>query len=695
MASRIDAEHVVTRVQALENRMDQLEKTLQIILARIGTSTPSLRPTVTQAQELSPSRITSNVLKNGDYEYRPLDTSRNEFRVLALENSPKDEDPISCDLIHLSLDDNGMKSLAQDPSFTSRRMSRMISQFGALSYTWGSLDLQSSIILGGHLFKVTTNLEAALRQMRKNRRPAGRIVNSPIQSYWWIDALCINQKDNVERGQQVSCMTRIYKKAAAVHVWLGEERDDSAIAMDVIRQLGDIIQRAPGEPKFWYPNISNAQKELHRRALNAFFRRPWWERVWVRQEVALPRAGTFYCGDATVPFYKMYTASDVMNRLRERLGLNRTLHGEASQESALSADFEKSFSSDTPHPVLIFAVQQECSSGQKFISFKDALFNARFCKATDPRDKVFSVLGLTDPEVCGIAADYSLSLVATYKAALHSLITATKSVDVLSACQNPERLHGFPSWVPNLVDEWKARPFKLKSHHSVASYKEADCVFTEGSDVLHLKGEFFDTVETLSDCSPQRNDTVEQLDALYLEWKSIVAQLLPRPDSDPYSGFMPEDRHYVRTSLLGICEDRSWIYFLSIGEDEGRQLRYSEDNKLLDDDAPALDDIQNIRMARSLLLPDDLKVVTSKYLPVHTYLRKYGVGRRLCVSAKGVIGLVPQDTQIGDSIVVFHGGNFPYIIRKCGEQYVLVGEACKFPSCFVLSVTATLQAVRF
>jgi hypothetical protein len=41
--------------------------------------------------------------------------------------------------------------------------------------------------------------------------------------FFWIDAICINQKDSDERGQQVQFMAKIYNQAHRVIVWLGVE----------------------------------------------------------------------------------------------------------------------------------------------------------------------------------------------------------------------------------------------------------------------------------------------------------------------------------------------------------------------------------------------------------------------------------------------------------------------------------------
>lgn len=42
-------------------------------------------------------------------------------------------------------------------------------------------------------------------------------------AFIWIDAICINQSDQRERGEQILYMFTIYGKADEVMVWLGAE----------------------------------------------------------------------------------------------------------------------------------------------------------------------------------------------------------------------------------------------------------------------------------------------------------------------------------------------------------------------------------------------------------------------------------------------------------------------------------------
>ncbi len=84
----------------------------------------------------------------------------------------------------------------------------------ALSYTWGDPKHTSVILCQGRTLRVTQNLKDALWQLREShdtftkRGYARRKDNK--SPYFWIDAVCINQNDDVEKNHQVKLMREIY-----------------------------------------------------------------------------------------------------------------------------------------------------------------------------------------------------------------------------------------------------------------------------------------------------------------------------------------------------------------------------------------------------------------------------------------------------------------------------------------------------
>ena len=155
--------------------------------------------------------------------------------------------------------------------------------YKALSYTWGLEPERSSIkILANneaYSINIKPNLESALRQLR----------SQTSYQYFWVDALCINQKDSDEKGFQIPMMSDIYHKAEEVCIWLGPEGGDSNMAMDFIQdclRLDDVDQlgRLPRHSKSWA-------------ALLTLMRRPWFNRRWIVQELVRARKATVYCGE--------------------------------------------------------------------------------------------------------------------------------------------------------------------------------------------------------------------------------------------------------------------------------------------------------------------------------------------------------------------------------------------------------------
>ena len=124
------------------------------------------------------------------FTYSPL--SARQIRTLVLHPGC-DSDPLECTLEHVSISD--------------------FPPYKALSYTWGAGGKTHTITPHTSAeIAITTSLAAALVQLRQ--------VKDPI--VLWIDQICINQEDVLERNFQVPLMAEIYTNAKQVVVWLGE-----------------------------------------------------------------------------------------------------------------------------------------------------------------------------------------------------------------------------------------------------------------------------------------------------------------------------------------------------------------------------------------------------------------------------------------------------------------------------------------
>jgi len=211
--------------------------------------------------------------------YKPLDPAKSDIRLIEIL-SARNDGLVECKLSTVSLDKNP--------------------KFFALSYVWGKVETGVKINLEGRTITVTTNLEAALRQVAYH----WSVINPDrdVSSFrLWVDAICINQRDPYERASQVQFMRRIYRSAELVLSWLGP--DDRSIAFGTIKIIADQVRRcdADGPLEFFklewmrgYPNLCEHHatvKGLIKNVLWAAFSdlllASYWRRVWIFQEVAL------------------------------------------------------------------------------------------------------------------------------------------------------------------------------------------------------------------------------------------------------------------------------------------------------------------------------------------------------------------------------------------------------------------------
>lgn len=90
--------------------------------------------------------------------------------------------------------------------------------YEAISYVWGQTTSNTRgahgqtqrVMCGTQSIPISRNLSEALRYIRYSDR--SRMI--------WVDALCINQTDDKERGHQVTLMSKVYSTAKRVIIWL-------------------------------------------------------------------------------------------------------------------------------------------------------------------------------------------------------------------------------------------------------------------------------------------------------------------------------------------------------------------------------------------------------------------------------------------------------------------------------------------
>ncbi|KAK7936044.1 hypothetical protein PG985_001539 [Apiospora marii] len=176
-----------------------------------------------------------------------------------------------------------------------------------MSYAWGAPTLTRTITVDGAEMEVTENLHALLTELRRSDwiRRGARV---------WIDAICINQQDDDEKGHQVGMMRKIYEMSWQVVVWLGPATEHTPTAFGAISWLSKEMRTETRLAEFWTRNKLNYAvvtpismdtypmfpwRDEVFLALRSFFAQNYWHRLWILQELAMAQL------DAPVPMGRL------------------------------------------------------------------------------------------------------------------------------------------------------------------------------------------------------------------------------------------------------------------------------------------------------------------------------------------------------------------------------------------------------
>lgn len=159
--------------------------------------------------------------------------------------------------------------------------------YNALSYEWGNTTADKTIFVNDCPFLIRSNLYNFLEILASNDQ--GNML-------FFTDAICINQEDILERNSQVRQISNLYRQAEKVLVWLGAGTAESDLIFDICannEQETIDLQGSSGD------------------ALDILYRRSYWTRLWIIQELFLARDIVLFCGlkSASWPSFRQLTTS--------------------------------------------------------------------------------------------------------------------------------------------------------------------------------------------------------------------------------------------------------------------------------------------------------------------------------------------------------------------------------------------------
>lgn len=195
-------------------------------------------------------------------------------------------------------------------------------EYSALSYVWaqedpGTSQRQNRLIIhcAGHQHeaRIGPNCWSALWHLSKAR---GALAI-------WVDSVCINQKNNEEKAQQIPLMRVIYDSAQTTYLWLGEAEKGITKAIGFLSKSVLCVSRGTATDILKATLVFLMRRHTfqvypHRSALHKIFKRPWIERLWTLQETVLSCNSIVVCGESSVAWEDLACALESIHFFRTR-----------------------------------------------------------------------------------------------------------------------------------------------------------------------------------------------------------------------------------------------------------------------------------------------------------------------------------------------------------------------------------------
>lgn len=287
-----------------------------------------------------------------DYRHRTLPHSH--IRLLKIQPGCAD-DQVRCTIHHFDL--------------------QSLPAYVAVSYRWGTNNERISIQIERWEFELMSNAWWSLHYLR----------NHQVDTYVWIDAICIDQTNISERNAQVQLMSQIFSNANEVIIWLGMPDEHSVAGFDALHSaLRNSVLK---------PNIklieSSGKDLLH------LLHREYWSRIWIVQEIIFARKLSLVCGEQRVTWDFLETFMvNTVPRWRNRLSIFTDISNTSAKQLVEDRN----------------SYQARGSKRASMHQLGDLLKRYRNCGCLDSRDRVYGLVGLYNDHAASLfKIDYNRS----------------------------------------------------------------------------------------------------------------------------------------------------------------------------------------------------------------------------------------------------------------------------------------------
>jgi hypothetical protein len=314
-------------------------------------------------------------------------------------------------------------------------------------------------------------------------------------------------------------MTHIYAGARQVLVWLGPESPDDREAFSIMRWLHNETPAANISDKYFRDAVSSrtvqfagsmwAERQPPWNDLGRMLMRPWFERIWVIQEVASAQTVIVLCGHKFLHWEVLAVAANrfatyglearIAHRLRPRIrdALGNILAINI-QKVHLSQYYMK-----PDGPSRVQNSQPAAFRDHVYASLAapvETLSYSRSFKSTDLKDRIYALLGLLQESDIFFIPDYELSSEEVFIRTAVVEIIHRRRLEFMS-CTTHNALSDslkLPSWVPN----WSLPPDYVpyvanRGDFAAAGESLARTRLSAAGDALIIGGRILSNVEVL------------------------------------------------------------------------------------------------------------------------------------------------------------------------------------------------------
>ncbi|KAI0444863.1 HET-domain-containing protein [Xylaria telfairii] len=600
-------------------------------------------------------------------------------------------------------------------------------RYEALSYVWGDpSDPQDIYFDGGVPFPVTRNLYAALRSLRLPHR--GRRL--------WIDALCIDQSNYEEKNAQLGLMTRVYQQAEKVIAYLPLDSQDQKNINELVpkilqaslmyknykdereksgsrlgqyagpfNSISDLktvkVARSESEPlsvamtnafgddklyleSFGLPPVDSPLWDSWRR----LFTSPYFRRIWIAQEISLGNNLHIWFGDGEGAAEPLFLAHQSLDMHSAAMNMSYNAAWCNSDDDETEATLRDRIIGSR-NALTMSRERILIQRGRPRRRLIETLAIVDTFDATDPRDKVYALLGWTsDGASFNQYVNYApwFSVEQTFVRFAKIFLDRGEGIEVLLQAGFRDEDDKWPSWVPHWDNLERSVPKEAtRSPGKVSTPIRVD----ESNQSLEISATILDDIAVINDMIFEKlevtSDGLSITDFIHTIVKALGMLFEAFSPRDPEEIF--EKLFYVlaqpeatskkpkqsqpllsRVNADTLDSERAPESSATASQTDSADEKESRETKIL---RTGFHEFLNYIVSLKAQFSDieeGVTQITQRKWPVEyqTFLRKAMTTtshRLLCVTKDGCIGIAPKRTKINDRVVKFEGCHIHFVLR--------------------------------